>query len=116
MLDFLKPLKKEQFDFLTFLEGEEEGQITIMGQEYVNRGHPVGGNDMGSSYHIVLFRQSKENKDQYGDLDSFEAILVDPLEYVSGLIPSGFYGIIAKKTTTSDKIVSKLLDRMKESM
>jgi hypothetical protein len=116
MLDFLKYLKKEPFDFLTFLEGDEEGQITIIGQEYANKGLPVGGSTLGESYHIVLFRDSKENKDEYGDLDSFEAILSDPLEYISGLIPSGFYGIIAKRTTTSEKIINKLLDNMKESM
>jgi hypothetical protein len=49
-------------------------------------------------------------------LDSIEAILSDPLEYISGLIPSGFYGIIAKRTTTSEKIINKLLDNMKQSM
>jgi hypothetical protein len=116
MLDFLKPLKKEPFDFLTFLEGDSEGQITICGQEYAIKGEPVGGSDLGPSYHIVLFRDSKEKKDEYGDLDSFEAILGDPLEYISGLIPSGFYGIIAKKTTTSDKIINKLLDNIRQSM
>lgn len=116
MLDFLKPMKNENFDFLTFLAGDTENEIAIVGQEYANKGEPIGGNELGLTYHIVLFRDSKTEKDAYGDLDSFEAILADPLEYISGLIPGGFYGIIAKKTTTSHKIINKLLDTMKNSM
>jgi hypothetical protein len=109
-------MKSESFDFLTFLSGDTENEIQIVGQEYADKGEPVGGNDLGLTYHIVLFRDSKIDKDAYGDLDSFEAILADPLEYVSGLIPGGFYGIIAKKTTTSHKIIDKLLDTMKKTM
>ena len=116
MLDFLKPMKQESFDFLTFLAGDTDNEIAIVGQEYANKGEPIGGNALGLTYHIVLFRDSKTEKDAYGELDSFEAILADPLEYISGLIPGGFYGIIAKKTTTSHKVIDKLLDTMKKTM
>jgi hypothetical protein len=110
MLDYLKPLKNEPFDFLTFLEGDEEGQIHISGTEYTNPGEPVDGSEMGSSYHVVLFRNHKEKADEYGDVDSFDAILSDPLEYISGLIPTGWYGIIARKTTTSRPLIDRMLD------
>jgi hypothetical protein len=110
MLDFLKHLKNEKFDFLTFLEGEKENSIEIVGTEYTNPGEPIDGSNMGSSYHVVLFRDHKENKNEYDDVDSFDAILIDPLEYISGLIPQGWYGIIARKTTTSRPLIDRMLD------
>lgn len=114
MLDYLQPLKDKKFDFFTFLAGEEEGQVNIMGSEYANPGESLGNSPMGELYHIVLFRDSKENVEEYDDIDEFEAILACPLEYASGLIPSGFYGIIARKTTTSHKLMNRLLAMMKK--
>jgi hypothetical protein len=110
MLDYLKHLKNEKFDFLTFLEGDREDSIQICGTEYVNPGESVDTSPMGNSYHIILFREHETNKDEYDDVDSFDAILVDPLEYISGLIPSGWYGIIARKTTTSRPLIDRMLD------
>ena len=109
MLDYLQPLKGKKFDFFTFLAGEEEGQVNIMGSEYANPGESVGRTSLGEMYHIVLFRDDKEDPEEYDDVDEFEAILACPLEYVSGLINGGFYGIIARKTTTSHKLINKLL-------
>jgi len=114
MLEFLQPLKDRNHDFFTFLAGEEEGAINIMGSEYVNPGEKIGGSSLGDLYHIVLFRDSKENRDEYDDVDTFEAILACPLEYASGLINGGFYGIIAKKTTTSHNLMDKLVAMMKK--
>jgi len=114
MLDYLQPLKKEKIDFFTFLAGEEEGQVNIMGSEYANPGEKVGGTSLGDLYHIVLFRDSKIDQESYDEFDSFEAILACPLEYASGLIPGGFYGIIARKTTNSHKIMDKLVAMMKK--
>lgn len=113
MLDFLKPLKNDKFDFLTFLDGDKENSIQILGQDYANPGEKIGGSDMGDAYHIVLFR-CHETQDKYVDFDHFDAILPDPLEYISNLIPSGWLGIIAKKTTTSQKIIDKIVDRFKK--
>ncbi len=114
MLDFLEPLKKQNVDFFTFLAGENDGHIQVMGSEYANPGEKIGGSSLGDLYHIVLFRDSKVDREEYDEVDSFEAILTCPLEYASGLIPGGFYGIIAKKTTNSHKIMDKLLAMMKK--
>lgn len=114
MLEMLKPLKESKLDFLYFLAGDTEDQIHIMGSEYSNPDEKVGGNTLGDLYHIVLFRSNEKNPDEYDNVDDFEAILACPLEYASGLIPGGFYGIIARKTTTSHKLVKKILDMMKK--
>ena len=115
MLDYLQHLKKENLDFFTFLAGDEEGRIDVMTSQYSNPGEKIGGNALGDLYHIVLFRDSKKNPNEYDEVDDFEAILSCPLEYASGLIPGGFYGIIAKKTTTSHKLMDKLLALMKKT-
>ena len=115
MLDFLKPLKQTKHDCLIFISGEKEDSIHIEGSDYRNPGVKIGGNDLGDAYHVLLYKHDSET-DEIIDVDRFDCILADPLEYMSGLIPSGFYGILAKKTTTSSKIVNKLLDFARKKM
>ncbi len=113
MLDYLIPMKNQKFDFLTFLEGDVQNSIQIQGNEYSDPGIPLGGSSLGDEFHIVLFRDLGGDSDEYGEPDSFDAVLADPLEYISGLIPAGWYGIIARKTTTSRPIIDRMLDNFK---
>lgn len=115
MLNCLLDIKNTEFDCITFLPNydDEENNLIITGQTYRNPGEKIGGNAIGDEYHIVLF---KENEHEFTDLDHFEAILGDPLEYISNLIPVGFFGMIAKKTTTSQNFVQKVLDTLKKAM
>ena len=115
MLDSLKYLKNHSFDVLTFLEDEEESQIKVELNSYTNPGEKVGGNQVGELYDIILFQDHEEDVEKFDKLDHFVAILGDPLEYISQLIPSGWYGIIARKTTTSEEIVSKWLDNIRSA-
>lgn len=110
MLEYLQPFRKADVDFIMFFQGEKENSISIQGNQYEDRGEDVGGSSLGNSYHIILCRDSKEHEDKFDNFDSFEAILVDPLTYISDLIPQGWYGIVAKKTTTSQKVVDHMLD------
>ena len=109
MLDYLQPLKDSDIDVIMFFEGEKPDSIRIEGTQYEDRGEPVGASSMGNAYHIVLCK-SHPTEDKYHEFDTFEAILAEPLEYISGLIPSGFYGIVAKKTTTSEPMYQRMLD------
>ena len=109
MLEYLQPLKDVDIDFIMFFQGSKPDSIKIEGNQYLERGEPVGGNDLGHSYHIILCKDHP-TEDKFDQFDSFEAILAEPLEYISGLIPQGWYGVIAKKTTTSNQIITKLLD------
>ena len=115
MLESLKHLKNQYFDVLTFLEDEEETQIKIELNTYTTPGEKVGGNQIGELYDIILFQDHEEDEEKFDKLDHFVAILGDPLEYISQLIPSGWYGIIARKTTTSEEIVSKWLDNIRSA-
>jgi hypothetical protein len=116
MLDYLKPIKDDNFDFLTFLAGDEEGSIQISGQEFNEPGEPVDVGFMGSSYHIIIFRDHETDNDRYSDVESFDAVLSEPLEYVSRMITQGWYGIIARKTTTSRPLINRMLDKFKETV
>jgi hypothetical protein len=114
--EILDELQKVKYDFISFLSGEKKDSIAIMASDYSDAGEPVGGNDLGEMYHILLFRDHKDDPEKYDDVDSFEAILVSPSEYIARLIPAGFYGVVGRKTTTSEKIFKKLLDKTLETV
>jgi hypothetical protein len=112
MLDFLKELQKENFDALFFLPGDKKDQLHIEGALYKDPGESVGGNELGKEYHVILF---KENVDGIYNVDQFDAIFTEPLEYMSTLIPDNWYGVLAKKTTTSESFMKKVFDKLQES-
>ena len=111
MLPFLEELREENFDILSFLPGEEEGEMNISGGTYLEKGQEIMGS-MGCIYHINIF---KERKDSTIDFDTFEAVLADPLVYISHIIPAGFFGFISKKTTESEEFNKDIIKTLKES-
>jgi hypothetical protein len=114
MLDYLEHLQGKQFDLITFLSGEEEDSVIVSGQQYVDPGVYAEGSKIGHMYHILMFKDHKEDPEKYDCLDLWEAILLEPLEYISERIPEGWYGIIARKTSTSHKFIQDSLDSIKE--
>lgn len=111
MLPFLEALKDENFDCISFLPGKTEGELNLEGGTYVDRGEEILGG-LGCRYHISIF---KEKKDFTIDFDTFEATLIDPLVYMSHIIPAGYFGFISKKTTTSEEFNQDMIQMMKES-
>ena len=114
MLGYLKEVSGE-FDALFFLPMEEEDSINIITNKYKNPGEPIEGNNIGSWWHILLFK-CNEDSGYVEELDTFDAIFADPREYISGLIPQGWYGLIAKKTTTSHNFLDDAIDKFKSMM
>lgn len=114
MLECLKQAQSRNFDVISFVEDDESDLIKIVGSYYENYGEKLGGSELGETYHIVLFRDSKTDPEKYDDFETFDAILGDPLEYVSGLIPKSIYGMVAKKTTTSGTFIGNILDNIRE--
>jgi hypothetical protein len=113
MLEFLKEFSQENHDAIFFLPGDKQDQITIEGATYKDPGDKVGGSVMGNSYHVILFKESPETEELY-DVDRFEAIFSDPFEYISGLIPQNWYGVMAKQTTTSKDFIQKVFDKLQQ--
>ena len=111
MLEFLKEFSNEEHDAVFFLPGDKKDQIHIEVATYKNPGENLGGSYMGKSYHVILF---KENKDGVYDVDRFEAVFIKPFEYISNLIPQNWFGVVARKTTTSEDFIQKTFDKIKE--
>ena len=115
MLDYLAEVGDE-FDALFFLPvSEDDESVHIVTNRYKNPGEEVTGNEIGKWWHILLFKCNEESG-AVEHLDTFDAIFADPREYISGLIPQGWYGIVAKKTTTSNNFLDDAIDKFKSMM
>ena len=112
MIDFPKPDDNEPFDAFFFLPGEDENTVHLEGAVYKEQGEKVGGSAMGDSYHVILFREAPDG--QLIDIDRFNAIFVDPVVYMSSLIESGWFGILTKMTTTSEKFINSTFAKLTE--
>jgi hypothetical protein len=109
MIEFPEEMKKCKYDVLFFLPGSKHETIHLEQQVYKKPGKKLDGSVLGDAYHIVLF---KLEEDEMVDLDNFDAILIDPFTYIGQLIPQNWYGLVAKKTTTSKKFLKSTLDNL----
>ena len=101
MLDVLKEI--EEFDTIFFVpHSEDENQVRVEVGQYKDRGEKIGGSDVGDNYDIILFKLDEE--DYLVNLDRFDAILIEPREYISRLIKDDWYGMVTRKTTTSKEL------------
>lgn len=108
MLEALKEMK--DYDILFFTPHEvEEDQVEVKSAIYKDRGEPLDIHCEGvhHSFDIVLFRM---DDDGMKDLERFQGVLTEPREYVSRMIKSDYYGFVARKTTTSSKVVQDTFD------
>jgi len=114
MLEFLKELKDDDYDAFFFLPGPEEDSLHIEGSKYKEPGEKIDGSNygLGDCYHILLFKED-ENGDMC-NLDLFEGVVGEPLEYISIMVKMDWFGMLCKKTTTSCKFVQDVFDKMKE--
>lgn len=67
--------------------------------------------DIGNKYHIFLYKCNEDG--QVTHIDYFDAILTDPRIYTMHIINCDFYGVIAKKTKTSSKIIKSIYNKIK---
>ena len=112
MLEFLKEMKNDNFDAFFFVPGPEEDSVSVEGAKYRDPGESLDMSELGNMYHIMVFKRDDEGNPI--DPDLFEAILIEPLEYVSRIITCDFYGFVAKKTTTSGSFVTNIFDKVNE--
>jgi hypothetical protein len=111
MLAQLRDIK--EYDTIMFVPHEEDETLTnINVATYKKSGEKIGHTELGDFYDIILFRMSEE--DDIVDLEKFEAILVDPRVYVSRMVKEDWYGMVAKKTTTSEEFVQRTFDKWEE--
>lgn len=109
------PEQYDGFYFLPHYEGDAEGlkfDFFRFSDEYAN-GVKKDHCEMGDMYHIVFIKQD-DNGDPIFD-ENFDAIFVDPVEYVNNLLGSDIFGCVIRKTDKSEKWLEKYLTRIKES-
>ena len=98
-------------DTYMFLPGEEDDNIHIQTSEYKNPGTKLNTSSMGDCYHIIIFKEGEEGIEH---LDNFEAILTAPIEYMTRMIKEDWFGVICRKTTTSQEFVTNLVAKVQE--
>jgi hypothetical protein len=108
MLEYFKEMT--DYDVLFWLPTDKQNVMKVEACKYKDPGEQIGGSELGSEYHIVLFKCNEEGTYEH---DTWDAILSDPRIYVSGLIPQDWYGFVARKTTTSKQFVKDTLDKIK---
>jgi hypothetical protein len=103
------------FYFLPHYDGDDEGlrfDFFRFMDEYAN-GVKKDHSEMGDMYHIVFIKQNDEG-DPVLD-ENFDAIFVDPVEYVNNLLGADLFGCVVRKTDKSEEWLEKYLTRIKDS-
>lgn len=105
-----KKMKEAACDAICFLpDSESVENIVIQGLTYKEKGDIIESSVMGDSYDIITFRQTDG---EFHSKDHFDAILVCPYTYGDKLMSEGYYGVVAKRTTTSSDMVNLILQRI----
>ena len=112
MLKVFQEAKKANCHALTFLPSDRpEENAVIQGLHYKDAGVTIKTqSDIGDLYDIIIFRGNEV--DGYHDLERFEAILACPYTYSNRMYQGHYYGIVAKKTTTSEDIVESIVSKL----
>ena len=110
MIEYLKPLKTLKWDMITFVPTDDE-KMTIQGSEYNDTNfEKINGSELGDSYHVILFRENEEGETTHEE--KFEAILVEPLEYISRMIDGGWYGFVMRQTNKSGIFAADIYEEL----
>ena len=104
-------MKDKDFDCLSFLP-TKKGSVEISCGSYKSKDDVPDKSPIGQMFHIVLVKELPSGVTHY---DNFEAILSDPLVYMSNLIQSGWYGLIHKKTSSSQEINDDFVEKLKKN-
>ena len=107
--------KIKDFDTIFFVpnpESDNDNEVQIEVANYKEVGEKIGGSELGDLYDIIVFRLDEECN--VTDLDKFEGILIEPREYVSRMIKEDWYGMVTRKTTTSNVMSDRVFDNWKE--
>lgn len=114
MQEAMRELKKVNCDAYFFLPSGKKSSLSLEGMDYVDAGEKIEGSNfgLGDSYHIMLFQENANGLVHNEDL--FEGVLGSPLEYVEIMIKLGWYGLVCRKTTTSNKFVDNVFDKIRE--
>lgn len=110
-------MKSSEYDGFYFLPHGKYGEdlkFSYFSLKDDDKGTPVGGNDFGDMYHVVMFKEDKDGFPVFDD--AFDAILGDPQKYVENLLGAELYGCVLRKTDKSNKWLEDYLTRVMGSV
>ena len=106
----------EKYDGFYFLPPDSENEEGFIFQFFnlskeLSDAEPIDNSKMGDMFHVVFFKRGPDGKPEFDD--TFEAIFIDPITYVSKtLMGSEIYGCFCRKTTKSGKWFETYLNRV----
>lgn len=110
----VKWVNETKSDVISFLPPEDTKPgtplVNFSMQHYTRKSAKLNGSPLGDSYDIILFQLDENRKVK--NLYRFEAILIEPIQYVMRLIDDDFYGIIGKLTKNSRRYFDKLYNEL----
>ena len=109
MSEFLNEMKKENYDVLMFIPGDNEGEVRIEGNCFEDIGIKLDKGLSGDCFQVAIFKESL-TEDKIVELDVFDAVLSSPIDYMERMMHSDWYGLICRKTTTSLEFFTKSVD------
>jgi len=102
LLEHIRELTERPYDGFIFSPHEDLDEHThIETFTYKDPGENLGGSKLGKLYEIVFMDHNENGELEITD-DGFDAILSDPVIYLEHLVKCGLFGVIGRKTTTSD--------------
>ena len=106
----------EKFDGFYFLPPDSENEEGFifhffnLKNEYTD-GKPIDNSNLGDMFHVAFFKRDDNGKPEFDD--SFEAVFIDPITYVSkALMGSEIYGCFCRKTDKSVEWFQDYLNRV----
>ena len=106
----------EDYDGFYFLPPENENEEGFIFHFFklkneLSDGNPIDNSKMGDMFHVAFFKRNDFGKPEFDD--SFEAIFIDPITYVSKtLMGSEIYGCFCRKTDKSVEWFQDYLNRV----
>lgn len=96
-------------EFLPPIKGSNQSMAFQM-LHYEEKVQKLRGSELGDCYDIILFKLDEEG---YAiNIDRFEAILIEPVQYLANLLDGDWYGIIGRLTIKSHTIFDKLYNEI----
>lgn len=108
MREFLQQLKNNNYDGINFYRNDD-GDLEVSQFELKHPGEKIGGTELGDFFDIIIIQENPPKMPE-----RFQAILTSPIDYISRMIEDGFYGVVVKFTTTSEKVMDNIMIGMEE--
>lgn len=72
-------------------------------------GKPIESSEIGDMFHFVFFKMDEEGLPRFDE--TFDAVLGDPMKYLTGLVGAGVFGCLLRKSEKSHLWLKEYIDQ-----